>query len=219
METWTRVNAIRTARAARTWHTWHTLPFSQVPVFIRRGSGPVLADPSAMTTSRYNSVGFVLMAAMGLLLAPLACSGTATEGQACAGPSGSITDLASEPRYQANYLHRWTTDGCLVRLDVLMTRTGGCGPEDMLMGTPLGASTTSSSPRIYVRGDTTAFGGGAAGYNPNATLPASAVDTGFRQEGRELWIVPGDDSFVFVRSTADGHVEAWPRDLTPIGCV
>ena len=156
---------------------------------------------------------------IGLLPAPLACSSTEAAPQACAGPAGSITDLASEPPYGANYLHRWTIDGCPVRLDVLMTRTSGCGPEDMLMGNPLGASTTGGAFRIYVRGDTTALGGGAAGYNPNATLPAAAVDTGFRQGDRELWMVSGDDSFVFVRYTTDGRVEAWPRDPTPIGCV
>jgi hypothetical protein len=140
-------------------------------------------------------------------------------GQVCSGTPGGITDLSAEPRYSATYLHRWTTAECLVRLDVLMTRTGGCGPEDMLMGDPLGASSESGTFRIYVRGDTVSLGGGAAGYVADTSLPATASDTGFHQGARELWMVPQDDSFVFVRYADDGHVETWPRDTRPVGCI
>jgi len=141
-----------------------------------------------------------------------------TSGQVCSGAPGGPTDLSAEPSYSATYLHRWTTAGCFVRLDVLMTRTGGCGPEDMLMGNPLGTSSNSGTFRIFVRGDTVSFGGGAAGYIADTSLPATAADTEFHQDARELWIVPDDNSFVFVRHADDGHVEAWPCDTKPIGC-
>jgi hypothetical protein len=147
-----------------------------------------------------------------------ACDGQKDAPSSCPSPAGSITDLAAEPSYSAPYLHRWSIDGCAVRLDVLMTRDSSCGPTDLLMGTPLGASSESGGPRIYVRGDTTGLGGRATGFQRDAGLPTSATDTGFRQGGNELWIVPGDDSFVFVRYPQEGRVEAWPRDPAPIGC-
>jgi hypothetical protein len=147
------------------------------------------------------------------------CSATDDEDPGACGARGSITDISAEPRYTADYLHRFTSEGCPVRLDVIMTRTGGCGPPDLVMGTPLGASTTDSAPRIYVRGDTTSLGGAATGFDGNAMLPANAADTGFRQGPLELRMVPNDDSFIFLRSSEDGHVEAWPLDRDPIGCI
>jgi hypothetical protein len=139
-------------------------------------------------------------------------------GTVCTGEAGGVADLSAEPNYSATYLHRWALAGCLVRLDVLMTRTSGCLPEDMVMGSPLGTSTVNGAGRIYVRGETTQFGGGASGYLPNTSLPGEATDTGYRQGARELWMLPDNDTFVFVRYTDDGHVEAWPRDTAPAGC-
>jgi hypothetical protein len=63
------------------------------------------------------------------------------------------------------------------------------------------------------------MGGKAMGFQPDVALPPSATDTGFRQGASELWMVPGDDAFVFIRSHEDGRVEAWPRDRSPIGCL
>jgi hypothetical protein len=155
-----------------------------------------------------------------VLLFGLGGCGSAEDGdpEAC-GARGSITDLSAEPQYSADYLHRFTVEGCPVRLDVIMTRTGACGPPDLVMGTPLGASTMDSAPRIYVRGSTTSLGGAATGFDDNAVLPPAAADTGFRQGDLELHVVPNDDSFLFFRSAEDGHVEAWPLDRDPIGCV
>jgi hypothetical protein len=104
-------------------------------------------------------------------------------------------------------------------LDVLMSRDERCGPMDLLMGTPLGASSEKGNPRIYVRGDTTGLGGGATGFRRDGALPTSAIDTGFRQGANELWSVPDDDTFVFIRYPDEGRVEAWPRDPSPIGCL
>jgi hypothetical protein len=148
-----------------------------------------------------------------------ACDASKDERNSCPGPAGSITDLAAEPAYSATYLHRWSVDGCPVRLDVLMSRDGGCGPTDMVMGSPLGAVAEGASARIYVRGDTSALGGGAKGFQSDAALPLSATDTGFRQGVKELWMVPNDDAFVFIRSSDNGKIEAWPLDRSPIGCI
>lgn len=154
-----------------------------------------------------------------LLLALAACGPSKDERNSCSGAPGSITDLTVEPNYSANYLHRWSVDGCPVRLDVLMSRDSGCGPADLLMGSPLGAVADGGNARIYVRGDTTALGGGATGFQSDAALPSSATDTGFRQGVMELWMVPNDDAFVFIRSSDSGRSEAWPRDLRPLGCL
>jgi hypothetical protein len=146
------------------------------------------------------------------------CSAPDDDPDAC-GARGSMTDLSAEPAYSADYLHRFSVDECPARLDVIMTRTGDCGPTDLLMGTPLGASTTDSAARIYVRGNTTSLGGMATGFDDNAVLPATAIDTRFRQRPLELHMIPNDDSFIFLRSSEDGHVEAWPLDRDPIGCL
>ena len=150
-----------------------------------------------------------------LLLAVAACDAS----NSCPGRAGSITDLAAEPAYSATYLHRWSVDGCPVRLDVLMSRDSGCGPTDMVMGSPLRAIAEGGNARIYVRGDTSVLGGGATGFQPDAALPPSATDTGFRQGIKELWMVPNDDSFIFIRSSDNGRIEAWPLDRSPIGCL
>jgi hypothetical protein len=153
-----------------------------------------------------------------LLMALAACDAT-KERNSCPGPAGSITDLAAEPAYSAPYLHRWAVEDCPVRLDVLVSRDSGCGPRDLVMGTPLGTIAENRNARMYVRGDTSGLGGRAIGFRPDATLPPSATDTGFRQGVTELWMVPNDDAFVFIRSSADGRVEAWPLDRSPIGCL
>jgi hypothetical protein len=156
---------------------------------------------------------------LGLLLAATACEGQKEVLNSCPSSAGSITDLAAEPSYSAPYVHRWSVDGCAVRLDVLMSRDGGCGPMDLVMGTPLGTSSERGSPRIYVRGDTTGLGGRATGFRRDGALPTSATDTGFRQGPNELWSIPTDDSFVFIRYPEESRVEAWPHDPAPINCI
>ena len=124
-------------------------------------------------------------------------------------------DLAREPSYSADYLHRWTNRrGCPVRLDVLMTRLvrdGACGPDDdIVMGTPLGASHQSESPaRIY--GET------EGAIDRDAQLSRSAEATGYRQGGYELWMDGSDQSSLFL-VYAD-HVERWELAAPPLrGC-
>lgn len=55
-------------------------------------------------------------------------------------------------------------------------------------------------------------------YLARTQLPAEAVDTGWTNDGRRLWLVPGKTAayLVSVRDAAD--VERWPASRTPIGC-
>jgi hypothetical protein len=138
---------------------------------------------------------------------------------------GALTDLNAEPRYSADYLHRWATgDGCAVRLDVLMTRQGedSCGGEqvaDILMGTPLGRSQDKSRPRSFIRDPKGILVGRktSEAFDAHAQLPVDAKDTGYRQDDLQLWMRPADDSFVYLVGESD--VEAWPRMPTPgVGC-
>lgn len=141
------------------------------------------------------------------------------------GKPGSATDLNEEPRYSATYLHRWTTsEDCAVRLDIIMTRRGpdACGGAkvaDILIGWPLGSSHDEHRPyRIFIRDPENVFGDSetAAGFDADGERPADAVDTGYRQEGAELWMRPDDDAFLYL-VYAD-RVERWPHDPNPVVC-
>ncbi|HEV2755777.1 MAG TPA: hypothetical protein VG318_08380 [Actinomycetota bacterium] len=134
----------------------------------------------------------------------------------------AATDVSQEPDYSADYLQRWqTADGCDVRLDVAMTRTGGCyGDEtaDLLLGWPLGSSSEDDA-RIYVRDPRNRFGDAAtsAAFREDTALPPDARDTWLRQHGStQLWMVPGDDAFVYLVYPDD--TERWPLDESPPGC-
>jgi Family of unknown function (DUF6174) len=148
----------------------------------------------------------------------------ASESAECDAPEN---DLSKEPNYKVDYIHRWTTnEGCDVRLDVLMTRQlsdhcsrgGGEHVADILMGTPLGESHENSAPRIYIKDPTNFLGDEqtANGYEADASLPQNAEDTGYRQDGTELWITPDDDRSIYL--AAEGRVERWPQDDSPPGC-
>jgi hypothetical protein len=137
---------------------------------------------------------------------------------------GAVTDVDAEPRYSADYLHRWaTSDGCAVRLDVLMTRQGedSCGGEqvaEILMGTPLGTSHEKSSARSFIRDPEGILVGRklSEAFDAHAQVPADAQDRRFRQDDLELWMRPRDDSFVYLVGEAD--VEAWPQVQGMPGC-
>ncbi len=135
------------------------------------------------------------------------------------------SDLEKEPNYSADYLHRWETDkGCPIRLDILMTRQGknACGGDraaDILMGTPLGKPHEDSKPRIYVKDPTNVFDDKetSSAYAPDATLPDGARDSGYRQNGVELWIDSRDAHFIYLVH-GDDDVERWPLDWSPPVC-
>lgn len=140
------------------------------------------------------------------------------------GAAGSITDLSREPSYASKDLQRWTTeDGCPVRLDVLMTRTGPahCGWQaatDILMGVPLGASHSHGPHRIYVRDPQGVLNDPAitSAFDGDARLSDRAEDTGFRQHDAQLWLIRGAPEQLFL--VFPDRVERWPLDTSPAGC-
>jgi hypothetical protein len=149
---------------------------------------------------------------------------TIVPDEECGAP-GSVSDLSLEPGYTAGQrLERWTTSqGCDVRLDVLMTRQGPehCGWQratDILLGDPLGASHMHGPARVYVRDPENVVGDPAVAraFEEDADLPIGARDTGYRQDGVELWMDPTDDSFVYLVS--EHTVERWPQDPSPAAC-
>lgn len=140
---------------------------------------------------------------------------------------GAATDVASEPNWRQYADYRpWTTaDGCLVRIDVLADRPGPahCGFQAarvIITGIPIGARyTDESSSATYVRDPGNVFGdpATASGFDPHAKLPEGAVDTGFRQQGTQLWVGPTDRSAIYL--VAGASVERWPLDPDPAGCM
>jgi hypothetical protein len=55
-------------------------------------------------------------------------------------------------------------------------------------------------------------------FDADATLPADATDTGFRNAGRELWL-ERDRSAAYLVAVGDrDDVERWPAERQPIGC-
>ena len=53
-------------------------------------------------------------------------------------------------------------------------------------------------------------------FKDETELPAQAVDTGFHQGDRSLWIDPTDETTVYV--VHPGHTEAWPVAVLDLGC-
>jgi hypothetical protein len=159
---------------------------------------------------------------------PIATTSTPNQSPAARFPiaCGAATDVASEPdwRQYADY-RRWTTaDGCLVRIDVLADRPGPahCGFEAariIITGISIGARyTDESSSATWVRDPSNVLGdpATASAFDADAKLPDGAVDTGFRQQGTELWVAPTDRSAIYLVTGAS--VERWPLDPDPAFC-
>jgi len=52
-------------------------------------------------------------------------------------------------------------------------------------------------------------------FEPNAQLPATASDSGYRTGAWALWLDPGGDAYM----VSEGQIERWPRSVDPyIGC-
>ena len=141
----------------------------------------------------------------------------------CPAPNGSVNDIANEQNWRSFAQYReWTTrDGCRVRIDVLAEWPGPahCGLSSarvLITGRPVGSRYSNPADELtFVRDPDGVFMQPelTAGFDGHAHLPASAVDTGFRSGSTELWIVPGDNSAVLLKS-AD-NVERWPEGETP----
>lgn len=85
------------------------------------------------------------------------------------------------------------------------------------MGQPLGARYTTPADDIeFVRDPAGVYGRPelTAGFDPDATLPHEAVDTGYRRDDLALWHIPGDQTAIWLVSPDD--VERRPAGETPL---
>lgn len=166
-----------------------------------------------------------------LLLLAVACGGSSQNlddlilrPKGCEAESGSPTDLDAEPAHwlrSGNRL-RWTdAKGCPVRVDVISHIRGAehCGWEEaqfITIGRPLGSSVAGGlSPETanrYVWDPSGILPGGPFGtVVSRADLPSTTHDTGFRQDGAELWLDEADES-VLHRVTGN-QAQIWVRDF------
>jgi hypothetical protein len=132
--------------------------------------------------------------------------------------------VAHEPdwRRHANYLPWTDRDGCLLRIDVVAERPGPdhCGWEKarvLIVGQPLGARyTTPADTTEFVRDPDGVFGRPdlTAGFDPGATLPGDAMDSGYRRGNLAIWHIPGDQTAIWLVSP--GGVERWPAGDAPL---
>ena len=113
--------------------------------------------------------------------------------------------------------------GCPIRTDIATMKIESddhhCWPGAgfVSIGTPLGQPMDATRTRLYARDPADGFGDfQVAPPDLHATLPSTARDTGWSQDGRALWIDEVDDTFVYV-VTADA-TEAWPRLEQGLGC-
>lgn len=143
----------------------------------------------------------------------------------CPSEPGGPLDVAGEPdwRQYAAYVPWTDADGCLIRIDVLAERPGPdhCGWEEsrvIITGDPFGTRyTDAASDAEYVRDPDGVYeiAEFVEGFAISDVLPGDAIDTGYRQDGRELWLSPGDPDAIFIH---DGDTaERWPRGEVP-GC-
>lgn len=143
----------------------------------------------------------------------------------CVDQPGSATDLTGQPDWDESGVRSWTDRfGCQVRVDVLMDAPGPehCGQEDadfLAMGDELGDryGTADVEELWYARDPKGVFGLPAvtAAFEPAATLPKSAVNSGYSRDGIDLHVDPADPNAIWL-SYPDGHVELWPlADLPP----
>ncbi len=143
----------------------------------------------------------------------------------CDSPNGSLTDVANEPprwRTAAQYQTWATANGCELRIDALGDRSGAqhCGWQNarvIVTGSPVGALYSSpTNTQTFVRDPQGAFGHPelTAGFDPHATLPPGAQDTGFRLGDTQLWTDPADPTTIYLKAT--DTVERWPRGTEPL---
>lgn len=55
-------------------------------------------------------------------------------------------------------------------------------------------------------------------FDPDATLPRDARDTGLSREGRHLWLAADGTAAYLVDTDDPDHVERWPASAEPIAC-
>jgi hypothetical protein len=161
----------------------------------------------------------ILLLVVTLSLSLVSCSGDRQVTDGCA--RDRFTDLDREPNYTADYLVRWeTAGGCPVRLDVVMTRVGGCfkAIDEIVMAWPALSVMTVSNTRIFVKDPKNVARDRvtARAFDADASLSSGAQETGLRQMGAELWVEEDGEALYLVY---DDHIERWPHDPEPIGCM
>lgn len=165
----------------------------------------------------------LVLAVLAACSAPVPTEVDAAALISCGAPA---TDVSTEPGWRQFGEYRlWkTADDCLVRIDVISDRQGPehCGFEDarvIITAIPFGGRMVDDrNAAVYVRDPTNVFedAGTAQALELDVTLPASAVDTGLRQDGDALWLDPADRSAIYL--VTDAVVERWPLDPQPAGC-
>lgn len=142
----------------------------------------------------------------------------------CTGPESDLDREDLVVNHFGRRRRMFDRDGCPIRTDIASLETlpadHHCSPglSILTIGTPLGASIQASRPRSYLRNERGVLGAGltAVPLDLDAELPPTAVDTGYRQDGRALWIDEGDDMRVYLVD-ADG-TEAWPLSTRSLNC-
>ena len=145
-------------------------------------------------------------------------AGNGSGVRACDAPAGSVNDVAGEPNWRrfADYVD-WTTDeGCLVRIDVIAERPGPShceweGVQVLITGEPLGSRYGRGATTVHYIRDPEGIWSDqrlVEGFDPDATLPTDAIDSGLRSEGRSLWTAPSDPDAAYL--VGSESVERWP---------
>ena len=138
----------------------------------------------------------------------------------CDSSKGADLDVAHEPDWRSYAIYReWTRVGCLVRIDVLADRSAPshCGWQSarvILAGHPLGTRYTTPSDTVqYVRDPKNLFHL-AAKFASVKRPPNAARDAGYRSGKTHLWIVPADNTVIYL--VTGGRTERWPRGDPPL---
>jgi hypothetical protein len=156
--------------------------------------------------------------------AGVAESRTTPAAHRCHDRPGGITDL-SDGGWRSSSGRRWTTiDGCMVRNDVLADLDGPAHCEWeaarlIFAGEPIGRRIRRGAQRMaYVRDPENVLDDAttAGGLGIDVVLPGTAADTGLRLGEIEMWAVPGDPRWIFLRG--EETVERWPLDRDVPGC-
>lgn len=147
--------------------------------------------------------------------------------EGCDSEPGSVTDVTAEPiwwLYQGDRL-RWSdTNGCAIRVDIIEHYLGPCGweaAEFITTGNPIGTP-LSDGQQPLDRTDTRTYiwdPDGVLAYIddthrndiiPIDDLPDTAIDTGYRRAGAELWADPADDRHIW--RVTDDHAQQLLHD-------
>jgi hypothetical protein len=141
--------------------------------------------------------------------------------EGCGAEAGGSDDLASEPAEwldDEEYIRWQDVDGCPIRVDVVAHVRGDeqCAWQDvdlLTVGVPLGASTAGNAERrTYYWDPSRALSEMPIGVGTieREHMPESAVDTGLRLDGTELWVDDLDPTVMY--HVLGDEVAVWQLD-------